>query len=368
MSVSWPEASELRALCVLLCRPSPPLVDGDTLQACDSLQALAARLPRPGLEAQRLRTLERVVLAWRDAAGGSLVPFHAAAYPPLLRQVARPPLALFVVGEPAWLQAPCVALVGTRAAAPGAAAWTRDTAGDLARLGVVVASGLARGIDAAAHVGALEAGGATIAVLGCGPDQCYPPEHRDLSARIAARGCLITELPPGTLPLPWHFPLRNRILAGIVSGVVVVQAEAKSGALITARLALDENRQVMAVPGDVADPRSRGPHQLLRDGAALVDGARDILEGLGWLGLEPPTGASSRPAGGVGPPAAAAPATGERAELMAALGRGRSLEALRAVLGWSPERLQRLLAELELGGLVRREPGGGVRPVDGRRG
>jgi DNA processing protein len=209
---------------------------------------------------------------------------------------------------------------------------------------VVVASGLARGIDAAAHRGALGAGGVTVAVLGSGPDICYPPEHATLAASIATHGCLVTELPPGAPPLAWHFPRRNRILAGIAAGVVVVQAEPKSGALVTARHAIAENREVMAVPGDVADPRSTGPHALLRDGAALVDGARAILETLRW-----------RPDG--------PGAIGDAAALLAALGRGANAEHLCARLGWDAARVQRTTAALELAGLIERTPAGAFAPA-----
>ncbi len=195
-----------------------------------------------------------------------------------------------------------------------------------------------------------------VAVLGSGPDLCYPPEHATLAGRIAAHGCLATEFPPGTPPRPWHFPLRNRILAGIAAGVVVVQAEPRSGALVTARLALDENRQVMAVPGDVGDPRSRGPHDLLRQGAALVDGARDVLETLGWA-----TPRSDRPEKLAVPVPA-----GDATTLLAALDGARPIEALRARLGWSVPRLQRVLSELELAGLLRRDPGGVVSRAGGR--
>jgi DNA processing protein len=279
--------------------------------------------------------------------------FFDAAYPEPLRHIARPPLALFVHGEVGALQAPAVAIVGARAATPGAREWTRTVAGDLARCGVLVVSGLARGIDAAAHEGALAAGGKTAAVLGCGLDLIYPPEHVGLAARVAVDGCLVSEFPPGTPPRAWHFPMRNRILSGISAGVVVVQAEPRSGALVTARQALEENRQVMAVPGDVTDPRSRGPHDLLRQGAALVDGLPDIFAALGWSDGPPPAVAAS----GVAVPDAA----NDAALLLRAIGGASDSEALRAELGWEAARLQRAVAALELAGLVERSAGGALR-------
>ena len=272
-----------------------------------------------------------------------------------------------------------------RAASSAACRWTRDLAADLSRCGVTVASGLARGIDAAAHEGALDAAGATLAILGCGPDLCYPPEHAALLQRIVERGAVATELAPGTPPRAWHFPLRNRILGGIVSGVVVVQAEPKSGALVTARHALEENRQVMAVPGDVLDPRSAGPHRLLREGAALVDGAADVLEALGWLALGAPSrgergaerarsgvrrGDAARDAAPTRREAARsrpAPQEGHAASLLRALEAPLPVETLRERLGWSAALLLCVLSELELAGLVARGPGGLVQRTGPRR-
>jgi DNA processing protein len=152
---------------------------------------------------------------------------------------------------------------------------------DLGSAGVCVVSGLARGIDAASHRGALEAGGLTVAVLACGLDQVYPAEHRELAERITEGGALISEQPPGTPPLRHHFPARNRIVSGLSRAAVVVEARLRSGALITADLALEQGREVFAVPGSVLNPRSRGPHRLLRDGAHLAESAEDVLEALG---------------------------------------------------------------------------------------
>jgi DNA processing protein len=334
-------------------------VDAARLESASRLADLHEELGSPADRAIEAR-LQDGLTGFRRA-GGTLVTYWDAEYPELLRHIARPPVALFVRGDVRVMHGALVALVGARAASRAACAWTRDVAADLVRCGMVVASGMARGVDAAAHAGALDAGGPTVAVLGCGPDVCYPPEHAALAERIADTGCLVTEFPPGTLPRPWHFPMRNRILAGISSGVVVVQAEPKSGALVTARHAIDENRQVMAVPGDVADPRSRGPHALLRDGAGLVEDAGDILRCLGMAIVPAP-----RPPATDSSSDARASARGSAAQdsdpgaLLAVLGTGCEVEQLRARLGWSPERVLRAVMALELAGVVRRAPGGVV--------
>jgi DNA processing protein len=207
-----------------------------------------------------------------------------------------------------------------------------------------VVSGLARGCDAAAHRGALAAGGDTIAVLGCGPDVVYPAEHRELYTRIRERGAVVSELPPGMPPLPAHFPQRNRIISGLSLGVVVVEASEKSGSLITAACALEQGREVMAVPGSILGSRHRGCHALLRDGARLVETALDVLQELGAA-----NGGRSRAAD----PIDADPLLG----LLATEGDS-DLDALAGRSGLPvPVVLQRLLS-LELAGLVRRAPGG----------
>ena len=205
-----------------------------------------------------------------------------AAYPAALRTIADPPPVLYVRGTVRPGDARAVAVVGTRRASAYGAQVARHLAGVLARNGVTVVSGLARGIDAAAHDAALLAGGRTLAVLGCGVDVTYPPEHRRLGERIVASGALLAEVPPGTPPLRFHFPRRNRLISGLCAGVVVVEGREDSGALITACAALEQGRDVFAVPGPIFDPRTAAPHGLLRDGAAPVTCAEDILDALGW--------------------------------------------------------------------------------------
>jgi DNA processing protein len=205
-----------------------------------------------------------------------------SAYPPLLACIPDPPPVLWILGDPSSLQRPAVAVIGSRNASSYAVAVGERLAAELAERGMVVVSGLARGVDSAAHRGCLKGDGHTIAVLGSGLDRIYPREHEQLAATISTQGVLTTELGPGAAPLAEHFPLRNRIISGISLAVVVVEASEKSGSLITARCALEQGRDVMAVPGSVLSGRNRGSHSLLKDGAKVVESADDILEGLGW--------------------------------------------------------------------------------------
>lgn len=204
-----------------------------------------------------------------------------AEYPQLLAEISGPPTCIWSLGNRAALTGTGVAVIGARAASQEGLTAAYEIAFDLARAGIVVISGLARGVDSAAHRGALDAGGLTIAVLGTGIDIVYPAENKELSRRIVESGLLLTEFPPGAAPEDWHFPRRNRIISGLSKAVVVVEARAKSGSLITARLAADQGRDVMAVPGTFVGGRNRGANALLRDGAKLVESAVDILQELG---------------------------------------------------------------------------------------
>jgi len=204
-----------------------------------------------------------------------------AEYPSLLAAISDPPACIWTRGERSIAQNVAVAVIGARIASQEGLIAAKEIAFDLARAGIVVVSGLARGIDSAAHRGALDAGGKTIAVLGTGIDRVYPAENDALFEEIAAKGLLITEFPPGSAPEEWHFPRRNRIISGLSKAVVVVEAREKSGSLITARLAADQGRDVMAVPGTFVGGRNRGANALLRDGAKLVESAVDILQELG---------------------------------------------------------------------------------------
>ena len=202
-------------------------------------------------------------------------------FPQLLAEISNPPDCLWTRGDRSLLARPAIAIVGARSASREGVEIAYEIAGDLARAGIVVVSGLARGIDSAAHTGALDAGGTTIAVLGTGIDRVYPAENKALHERIAARGLLVTEFRPGSPAELFHFPQRNRIISGLSKGVVVVEARERSGSLITARLAGDQSRDVMVVPGPTRSGQNRGGHALLRDGAKLVESAVDILQELG---------------------------------------------------------------------------------------
>ncbi len=221
---------------------------------------------------------------WRELQrrNGRLLTLEDGDYPALLRQIPSPPPALFVLGDPDFSQ-PCMALVGTRDSSEYGRAVARKLAGELVERGFCVVSGMARGIDTAAHQGALAGNGRTLAVLGCGADVIYPPENARLHAQIQERGAVLSEYPLGTAPDALTFPRRNRLISGLSLGTVVVEAPAQSGALITAGYALEQNREVFAVPGQVLGGRSAGCHQLLKEGAKLVEGVEDITQELEHL-------------------------------------------------------------------------------------
>ena len=213
-------------------------------------------------------------------AQGKLIAIADDGYPAWLRTISSPPDVLYCDGQIEPRDRRAVAIVGSRRATPYGLRVTETLARELSGAGFTIVSGLARGIDAAAHRAALEAGGRTIAVLGCGLDITYPPEHGRLREEIAASGAVLTEFPAGTPPKPSHFPQRNRIISGLSLGVVVVEAAEDSGSLITARFALEQGREVFAVPGSLEAPLSRGPHGLIKQGAKLVETADDIIEEL----------------------------------------------------------------------------------------
>ena len=224
-------------------------------------------------------------------AGISILTDRDPAYPRVLREIHDPPGVLYVRGEILPQDAVAIAIVGARHATHYGIAQAERLASSLARGGVTIISGLARGIDAAAHRGALTGGGRTLAVLGSGLANIYPPEHAELAEQVAAHGAVISEVPPDSPPLAGAFPQRNRIISGMALGVLVVEASVQSGALITARHAMEQGREVYAVPGRIDSRMSRGCHRLIRDGAKLVETADDVLEELGPL-VAPTTSAS----------------------------------------------------------------------------
>ena len=315
------------------------------------LRAAALRGDSPGVATLRARAAASRERAGR--AGLTPIAWSDAAYPAALAAITDPPFVMWTRGAVSALARPAVAIVGSRAASEYGLAVASRLASDLAERGVAVVSGLARGIDAAAHRGALNApghvgsasgGGATIAVLGSGADVIYPPEHAGLAREIEPAGLVLSELVPGTPPLKCFFPLRNRIISGLSRAVVVVEAGEKSGSLITARCALEQGRDVLAVPGNVLSGRNRGAHALLRDGAKIVETADDILEE-----LRVPSGSGGGPlASDRGDPVLACLTPGEPADL----------DAISARSGVAAARLLPRLFELELAGLVARAGGG----------
>lgn len=274
-------------------------------------------------------------------------------YPERLRQTSGAPMLLFVQGDPDWLNLPQLAIVGSRSATPQGAVNARAFAEALAGRGLTITSGLALGIDGAAHEGALAAKGGTVAVCATGLDQVYPARHRALARQIAAEGVLISEFPIGTMPQQGFFPRRNRIISALALGVLVVEAARESGSLITARYAMEQGREVFAIPGSIHNPQARGCHALIRQGAKLVESVDDILEELApqlrGLLREPAESAAS---------AAAAPP--ESAALLAALGdEALDFDALMARSGESLSSLSAQVLTLELGGHL-------VQGADGR--
>ncbi len=230
---------------------------------------------------------------WLRTDGAHLVPLTDPQFPPLLREIDDPPAALFVLGQPDALYEPHLAIIGSRSATPLGKSTAADFSRALSRRGLCIASGLAEGIDAAAHEAALECGGRTVGVCANGLDRVYPRSHHALAKRIAVRGALISENPPGTKLQQWLFPRRNRIISGMSAGVLVVEAARRSGARITARAAAEQGREVFAVPGSIYSPLSRGCHALIQTGAKLVERPEDVLEELPALlqaGLSKPQG------------------------------------------------------------------------------
>lgn len=253
----------------------------------DATQALAALRRADDLPATTRAWLDNPCqgaidadLDWLAGEGHHLIGWEHADYPPLLREADDAPAALFVAGPPELLWHPQVAIVGSRNATPGGLANARQIAAGLALAGFAITSGLADGIDGAAHAAALDRHAPTIAVLGTGPDRVYPAKHRELARRIRAHGALVTEFLPGTGARPGHFPRRNRIISGLSLGTVVIEAGLRSGSLITARTAGEQGRAVMALPGSIHNPQARGAHQLIRTGATLVVDAAQVIDEL----------------------------------------------------------------------------------------
>jgi DNA processing protein len=290
-----------------------------------------------------------LALEWQARPGNAILTLGDAAYPASLLEIPDPPVVLYVKGDSALLSRPAVAVVGARSATPQGEANAEAFSTALSAAGLTIVSGLALGIDAAAHRGGLSGPGSTVAVIGTGADRIYPARNAELARRIAESGAIISEFPLGIGPLAHNFPRRNRLIAGLASGVLVVEAAVKSGSLITARLATDCGREVFAIPGSIHSPLARGCHRLIRDGAKLVESAADILEELRL------------------PPAEVAPArdlalievSGEEARVLDAVGHDPvDVDTLVHRTSLTPEALYAILLTLELEGRVSRLPGG----------
>lgn len=311
----------------------------------------AQALLEPALDHEALL---KSTTAWlgADAQRRFVVTLGDAAYPRALLETADPPLLLYVQGRLSLLGEPSLAMVGSRHATPGGVDNARAFASHLSGAGLVIVSGLALGIDGAAHAGALDGatmlGGGTIAVVGTGLDRVYPKRHHALAHRMCeGAGLMLSEFPLGTPPLPLHFPKRNRIIAGLSLGTLVVEAAVQSGSLITARMAVECGREVFAIPGSIHSPQSRGCHRLIKDGAKLVETADDILQELRW------------PAPSAAPASQAPTSRDGQDPLLATLGHDPvTLDALVARTGWPAADLQARLLELELDGHLARLPGG----------
>lgn len=299
-------------------------------------------------------TAETLVDPWRNDELRRRVESHRAtvvtladdAYPAPLRQLPDPPLALFHRGDFALAQKPAIAVVGSRRVSAYGISAAEQIARELAVAGIVVVSGLAEGVDAAAHRAALDAGGTTVAVLGTGIDLVYPRRNRKLAQMIEERGLLLTEFPPGTPPFRHNFPVRNRIISGLTLGVVVVEAHSRSGSLITARMALEQNREVFAVPGSIYAPGSEGTNRLIQHGAKLVQTVDDIFDELPAK-LRPVRIDSSAP-----------PAPLDALLTAFPLGEATHIDSVAEAVATSVADLAEPLFQLELGGWLRASAGG----------
>jgi DNA processing protein len=321
--------------------PELPRLDLGARLRCADHELMALAHPLLG----QARTTRRAAAA----RGIGVIAWDDARYPPPLLALPDFPPALWFRGRLQTLDAPMVAIVGSRSASAIALEVATMLAADLADRGVTVVSGLARGVDGAAHRGALSRG-TTVAVLGSGPDVVYPREHTDLAATIATVGLILSEYPPGSAPIPMHFPQRNRLISGLSRAVVIVEASEKSGSLITAACALEQGRDVMAVPGNVLSGRNRGGHALIRDGAKVVEVADDILDELGLISRE-----------------ALVESTASHSDTVVCMdpvlramdiGQAYDLDGLSRASGIDGVRLLSRLLELELRGAVKRVGGG----------
>ena len=335
----------------------------------DAIEALP-ELSRRAFRNRRLKICDPRMAQWEldtvRQIGGRTLALCEPDYPFRLRHIPDPPPVIHVVGEPALAARPVLAIVGSRNATVGGRKIARQIAREAGRAGLTIVSGLARGIDTAAHEASLDTG--TIAVLATGPEHVYPPENEGIYREISQNGAIVSEMPPGTKPLARHFPRRNRIVSGLAAGVLVVEAAQRSGSLITARLAAEQGRDVFAVPGSPLDARSAGSNALIRDGAELVTCADDILAAMAAfthrpdaLPLHPVRSSLVESPTPTEPEALAVVAQSERDRILALLGHTPvAVDALIQESGLPASTVQTVLLELDIGGLLSREGHGFV--------
>ncbi|MEO8755326.1 MAG: DNA-processing protein DprA [Casimicrobiaceae bacterium] len=333
--------ADLVALLRAFVTPEAVLAASRTQLSAVVPDAVVAKLAAPPADDALARTS-----AWLALPGHDLVAWDDPDYPQALLELGYAPPALFFMGRRELLNRPALAIVGSRNATAQGKDNARNFAHALADAGLTIVSGLALGVDGAAHEGALMGTGSTLAVVGTGLDRVYPARHRDLAHRIAAEGGLLSEFPPGTPPREWNFPRRNRLISGLARGVLVVEAALQSGSLITARLAGEQGREVFAIPGSIHSPLAKGCHKLIREGAKLVETAQDILEEMGMVAKAVPLQS-----------AAAAPMS-ESALLAALADDPVDIDALAERTGLPAHAVTAELTELELAGIVAALPGG----------
>ena len=340
----------------LLCR------FGSASAALGALPELARRGGRPGSVRICSAAEADAEMAALASRGARLVVLGDRDYPPQLAAIEDAPATLAVIGDTALPSRPCIAVVGSRNASLNGRTLARDLARALGAAGFVVVSGLARGVDAEAHRGALASG--TVAVLAGGVDVCYPRENADLYASVAERGALLSEAPPGMAPQARHFPRRNRLISGLSRGVLVVEANLRSGSLITARTAAEQGREVFAVPGSPLDPRARGCNDLIRQGATLTESAADVLAALGSSFTPPPAAArmvAIEPAAPADDGAGADEARRAVAEMLSPA--PVAVDEIIRTCQLSPALVSTILLEWELAGRLERHPGNRVSSI-----
>jgi DNA processing protein len=368
--VASPEPDRTDTLADWLTLTHAPGVGSVTLQrlldtftgAPEILAAADGQLRSCGLSAPAIAALQQPDQAAidRDLEWGSLdhnriITCRDPEYPPLLLEIPDPPPLLYVHGNIEVLGRMQLAMVGSRNPTPGGVRTATDFARHLAQAGLVITSGLALGIDAASHAGALAAGQPTIAVMGTGLDRVYPGSHRELAHRIAEQGALVSEFPLGAQPRPEHFPRRNRIISGLSLGTLVVEAAQRSGSLISARCAAEQGREVFAIPGSIHNPLARGCHALIRQGAKLVETAEDVVNELGALALAGTLQDVASPTATV----AASKLDPEYAKLLDSIGFDPlPVDVLVETCGLTPAEVSSMLLQLELRGFVASSPGG----------